>query len=248
MKQNNCPPPVSLAEKGKQRKCLSCGTTENIGRRRYCSIDCRQRLRQRLDMRNGLLQALSTRYATFHFSEMLIVLNILPYGSKEINSFFFPRTPGKNPGEDFSRMAEILGTVWWAEQTRTKKRHLASLQVLDLAVRNHIAPEAVKPPIVFMPVVKPASLSRLNLEKARLDSPEMRRAIKEAYRKQVKLHHPDLGGDATMFRKVHEAYEDLLHWADNPIFSRHRGFPDKWFYEGSRNRWLQPAPLQRQVR
>ena len=248
MKPNNCPIRVTQTGKGKERKCLSCGTTEDIGRRRYCSIDCRQRLRQRLDMRNGLLQALSTRYATFHFSELLIMLNILPYGAKEINSFFFPRTPGKNPGEDFSRMAEILGSVWWTEQTRTQKRHLASLQVLELAVRNYVAPDTVKPPIIFMPVVKAASLSRLNLEKARLDAPEMRKTIKEAYRRQVKLHHPDLGGDAAMFRKVHEAYEDLLHWADNPTFSRQRGFPDKWFYEGSRNRWIQPAPLSRRVR
>ncbi len=37
--------------------------------RRYCSIKCRQHLRQKLNMRSGLLQTLNTRYATFYFSE-----------------------------------------------------------------------------------------------------------------------------------------------------------------------------------
>jgi len=230
------------------RKCLSCGTMENIGRRRYCSVKCRQNLRQRLDMRSGLLQALNTRYATFYFSDLLVMLDILPYGSKEISSFLFPRTPGRNPGKDFSSMAEILGKLWWAERRRTNKRYLASLHVLDLAVRNYASPESVKPPILFTPTVKPASLARLKMEKATLNSPEVRKTIRDAYRRQVKIHHPDIGGDAGMFRKVHRAYEELLHWANNPNFTRQRGFPDKWFYEGGSNRWIQPAPLRSQSR
>ena len=46
-----------------QNRCLSCGASENLGRRRYCSISCRQRLRQKLNVRTGLLRALNTRYA-----------------------------------------------------------------------------------------------------------------------------------------------------------------------------------------
>jgi hypothetical protein len=46
-----------------------------------------------------------------------------------------------------------------------------------------------------------------------------------------------------MFLKIHKAYEELLHWAENPNFIRHRGFPDKWFFEGDKNRWVQPTPL-----
>ena len=98
---------VPVSNGKEPNRCLSCGTTEHIGRRRYCSIDCRQRLRQRLDMRCGLLQALNTRYATFYFSDLLVIMDILPSGYKEIRSFFFPRTPGKSPGEDFGRMADI---------------------------------------------------------------------------------------------------------------------------------------------
>ncbi len=236
--------PVPVPGGNEPRKCLSCGTTKNLGRRRYCSVDCRQKLRQRLDMRSGLLQALNARYATFYFSDCLIVMDVLPYGYKDICSFFYPRTPGKNPGEDFSRMADILGETWWAEQRRTKKRYYASLHVLELAVRNHVPPHSVKPPIIHTPAVTPTSLVYLNLEKANLDSSELRKIVKDAYRRQVKIHHPDLGGDAEMFRKIHQAYEDLLRWAENPNFIRHRGFPDKWFYEGDKNRWVQPTPLQ----
>ncbi|MHB8770273.1 MAG: J domain-containing protein [Syntrophales bacterium] len=235
---------VPVAGGKEPSRCLSCGTTEHIGRRRYCSIDCRQRLRQRLDMRCGLLQALNTRYATFYFSDLLVVMDVLPSGYKEIHSFFYPRTPGKSPGEDFGRMADILGETWWAEQRRTKKRYSATLHVLEMAVRNHVPPQSVKPPIIHMPSVTPASLVYLNLEKSNLNSPELRKIIRDAYRRQVMIHHPDLGGDARMFRQIHQAYEDLIRWAENPNFIRHRGFPDKWFYEGDKNHWVQPTPLQ----
>lgn len=194
-------------------------------------------------MRCGLMQALNTRYATFYFSDLMIIMDVLPYGYKEIRSFFYPRTPGKNPGEDFGRMADILGETWWAEQRRTKKRYCATLHVLNQAARNLVPPQAVKPKILHTPDIKPASLIYLNLEKSNLDSPELRKIIRGAYRRQAKMHHPDLGGDAVMFRKIHQAYEDLIRWAENPVFIRHRGFSDKWFYEGDKERWIQPTPI-----
>jgi hypothetical protein len=102
---------------------------------------------------------------------------------------------------------------------------------------------AVRPRAVHTPAVSASSLVYLNLEKSNLDSPALRKIIRDAYRRQVKIHHPDLGGDAGMFRKIHGAYEDLIRWADNPNFIRHRGFPDKWFYDGENSRWVQPTPL-----
>lgn len=240
--------PAAIAATKEPNRCLSCGTTEGIGRRRYCTVDCRQRLRLRLDMRSGLLQALGTRYATFYFSDWLIVMDVLPYGQQEIRSFFFPRTAGKLPGDDFGRMADILGESWWAEQRRTKKRHMATLHVLEMGVCNHVPPQSVKPPVVHTPTVPAGSLVYLNLDKSNLNSPELTKIIRDAYRRQVKKHHPDLGGDAAMFRKIHKAYEELIHWAENPNFIRHRGFPDKWFYEGDKNRWVQPTPLNPRTR
>ncbi len=225
------------------RRCLSCGTTENMGRKRYCSIECRQKLRQRLDMRCGLLQALNTRYATFYFSDHLIILDVLPYGDREIYSFLYPRTPGKTPGEDFSMMANILGENWWAEQRRTKQRYYAMIRVLNEAVRNRVPMQAVKPYVRQIPAVNPSSLVYLEIESSALRSGELLQIIKDAYRRQAKIHHPDAGGDAEMFLKIYNAYQELINWANNPSFIRRRGFPDKWFYIGEQNRWHQPTPL-----
>jgi len=53
-----------IKDNGRIRRCLSCGTTDNMKRRRYCSLECRQKLRHNLNIRTGLLQALQIRYAT----------------------------------------------------------------------------------------------------------------------------------------------------------------------------------------
>jgi hypothetical protein len=213
-----------------------------MGRKKYCSVECRQALRSKLDMRTGLLQALNTRYATFYFSDIMIIMDILPYGFKDICSFFYPRSPGARPGDDFGAMSNILGESWWAEKRRTNKRYLASMHVLSLANRNQ-KPAAVRPYAVETPVIKATSLVYLNLSRTDLYSPELLKIVKTAYRTQAKIYHPDLGGDAATFRKINQAYEDLSNWADNPSFFRRRGFPDKWFYDGGANRWLQPAPM-----
>jgi hypothetical protein len=38
-----------------------------------------------------------------------------------------------------------------------------------------------------------------------------REAIKQAHRRLVKQHHPDVGGDAAVFREVNAAYQLLIH-------------------------------------
>jgi len=40
-------------------------------------------LRQKLNVKNGLLQAINTRFATFYFSEDQIILDVVPYGVKK---------------------------------------------------------------------------------------------------------------------------------------------------------------------
>lgn len=221
-------------------RCLCCGTTENMGRRKYCSLDCRQRFRVRLDARVGLLQALNTRYATFYFSDTMIMLDLLPYGTNEVFSFLYPRSPGGKPAEDFSRMANILGDIWWTEKRRTNKRHLASVHVLGHANRNVKDYVSVKPAMSSIYNVKRQYMMQLKLSQSDLWSPELAQIIKNAYRQQAKIHHPDLGGDAEAFRKVHHAYEEMMRWSENPTLTRRRGVPDKWFYDGEKNRWVQP--------
>jgi len=225
-----------------QKRCLSCGTSENMDRRKYCSVECRQHLRYNLNLRTGLLRALNTRYATFYFTEAIIILDVLPYGSAELFSYIFPRTPGRKPVDDFSTMSNILGNAWWAERNRTNKRYIATRFLLEKAKSKNADSVPIKPVEVKEPARLKKSLLFLKLNKSDLNSPELQQKIKSAYRKQAMKHHPDLGGDAAGFRKLHEAYEQIIRWSEKPVFIRRRGFPDKWFYDGGTVRWVQPAP------
>jgi len=227
--------------------CLSCGSNKNLGSKRYCSIQCRQRLRRTLNVRTGLLKALNVRFATFYFTADTIMLDVMAYGARDIFSFMYPRSSRRKPVDDFSRMADVLGNAWWAEKRRTNRKYLASRQVFNQAQRSEPNCDAVKPLEIKIPNVKDKALIRLKLGKSVLNSPELYRVIKTAYRKQAMTHHPDRGGDAVSFRRIHQAYEELLNWAENPSFVRRRGFPDKWFYDGIANRWVQPTP-RRDVR
>lgn len=238
---------VAVTAAKKVNRCLSCGTTENMIRRKYCSINCRQRLRYKLNIRTGLLKALNTRYATFYFTEAVTIMDVLCHGSTEIYSFIYPRSSRNTPAEDFSRMADILGNAWWAERKRTNKKYLASRHVLEQASRNGLAVDSVKPIEIRNPNVKGAALIHLKLDRGALHSSELQKRIKNAYRMQAKKHHPDLGGDRRSFMRIHQAYEELIRWADNPSFVTRRGFPDKWFYDGFTNRWVQPAPIRRHI-
>jgi hypothetical protein len=193
-------------------------------------------------MRTGLLRALNTRFATFYFTEDTIILDVLPYGAKEIFSFIYPRSTRKKPADDFCRMADMLGNAWWAERKRTNKKYLASRFVFEHADCNGAPADEVEPLEIKIPSVKGRSLIRLKLGKSVLDSPELNRIIKSAYRQQAMKHHPDRGGDTDAFRKIHQAYQDLVSWAESPSFIKRRGFPDKWFYNGYNNRWVQPTP------
>jgi hypothetical protein len=228
-----------------KNRCLSCGTSENIGRRRYCSVDCRKGLHYKLDIRTGLIKALDTRYATFCFSEKMIVIGLLPYGSVDTYSFFYPRSPGKKPAEDFGYMADLLGELWWAEKKRTNKRYVASRYVLERAFRNVIPLPSVKPVTVKVPSIKRTVLADLEIDKSMLTSPDLQRIVKDAYRRQAKEYHPDCGGDAVKFRNVFKAYQELMAWAKNPTFVMECGFTDKWLYSGNTNSWKQPLPLRK---
>lgn len=225
-----------------QNRCLSCGTSENIGRRKYCSLQCRQRLRQKLNVRTGLLKALNIRYGTFYFTDRLIVMDVLPYDSQNIYSFIFKRT-GDSPADDFSRLANVLGSAWWAERKRTARNYLASRYVLSHASRNCTSTRSVKPMSLNIPAVNGKSLLHLKLDRSVLKSTELEKKIKQAYRREAKKHHPDRGGDNAAFRKIHQAYEELIRWSENPIFFRRRRFTDKWFYDGDKNKWVQPGPV-----
>ena len=237
-------PYALIRDNGHIRRCLSCGTTENMKRRRYCSIECRQKLRHNLNMRTGLLQTLQIRYATFYFTEALIVLDMLPYGSTDLLSFIFPRANGRKPVDDFCKMFNLLGNAWWEEVRRTKKRYLATRIILGKAKPIEGDINSVRPLEVREPARMARSMTSLKLKHKDLHSSNLQQIIKRAFRRQAKKHHPDQGGDAALFRKLRDAYEQLIRWSENPTFTSRRGFTDKWFYEGGLDRWTQPAPLR----
>ena len=236
-------PQTALKTRPKIKRCLSCGTSQNMSRRKYCSQECRQRLLSSLNRRTGLLKALQTRYATFYFTDQIVMIDILRYGSIEIFSYILPRRPNKQPVEDFRNMFDLLGNAWWAEKRRTHKRYTASQFVLDKALLKDLPVEEIIPPVSASPSVKKSCLVHLRLEKSVLGSGHLKDEIKNAYRKQVKIHHPDLGGNSETFLKIHDAYKTLINWAEHPTFVIRRGFPDKWLYEGYTNRWAPPNTM-----
>jgi hypothetical protein len=237
-----------ISGNGNVRRCLSCGTTENMKRRRYCSIECRQKLRHNLNIRTGLLQTLQIRYATFYFTDHQIVLDMLPYGAVDLVSFIFPRGKGKKPVDDFCKMFNLLGNAWWEEVRRTKKRYVATRIILGKARPTEGDVNSVRPLEVREPSRMARSMMTLKLRNRDLRSPNLQQIIKRAFRRQAKKHHPDQGGDAALFRKLRDAYEQLIYWSENPTFTTRRGFTDKWFYEGGLDRWTQPTPVRNSPR
>ncbi len=225
--------------------CLSCGVRIDGGRRRYCSVACRQRLRRQLNLRTGLLKALEVRYAGFHFNEMFLFLDVLPVQSVQIYSFWYLRGAGQKPANDFIRLADQLGERWWAEKKRTNKRYVASRQLLVEALKNQVALNSLTPDEILQPKGGGKSFMYLKLDRRDLGSRQFKLLVKSAYRREVMRHHPDHGGRAATFRRIQSAYELLIDWAENPTFIKRRGLPDKWFYSGHTNRWVQPLNARR---
>lgn len=197
-----------------------------------------------MNIRTGLLKALNARYATFYFTGALLIMDVLPLGSEKIYSFLFPRSRKRKPVEDFSELCNILGNAWWGEMKRTNREYLASQHVLNQAAPQDFSVESIQPEIMKIPVVKGSgkSLVYLKLDREALHSKKLKQVIKSAYRRQARIVHPDMGGDEEAFRKIYQAYEALMAWAEEPSFLKRSGFPDKWFYDGSKNRWVQPTP------
>ncbi|MDA8142272.1 MAG: J domain-containing protein [Desulfobacteraceae bacterium] len=229
----------------KKRICLACGGELPPRHRRYCANACRQNLLATLNRRTGLLRALNARYATFYFTDWVIIMDLLLYDTEQIFSYMMPRSAGRKPVEDFCELSNMLGTLWWNEKNRTKKRYMATQFILDQAKKPADQPkDTVVPAMLAVPAVQSSSLITLELRADELTFANMQKRIKQAYRRQAMKHHPDIGGNTHAFRKIQEAYEKLLEWTKHPTYVRRSGFPDKWLYEGANNRWLQPIVIR----
>jgi len=222
----------------KVNQCLSCGTTENMGRKRYCSRECQRVLFHRLDILTSLLRALSTKYAAFYFTETNLILELLPFDSNRVYRFLYERTHGRMPAQDLFDMTDSLGKVWWEKKRITGKRYRASQYLLGKALNNNITSDTVVPIEIKRPIRIGRHLKHLNLTNDDLNSHNPREAVKSAYRREALKNHPDCGGDSKSFRKINHAYQEVVNWLNAPELRKRRGIPGKWCFDGTR--WITP--------
>jgi hypothetical protein len=232
---------ASAALEPNPHRCLSCGITENVGRRRYCSRECRLELVRGLEVLKSLLRALRTRYATFSFTESSLILDLLTCNSPRVYTFTYQRTNGHKPVRDLRIMTDTLGTLWWESERRTGKRYRASQSLLEQATRNDGALDSVIPLEINSPLGIGKFLKCLKLTGRDVRSSKAREKAKSAYRRAALKHHPDRGGESGSFRKASHAYQEILKWIDAPLLRSRRGLPGKWCFDGKR--WITPLRM-----
>jgi len=188
----------------------------------------------------NLLLALHTNYGTFSFSEYLLIINVLPYRSPEVFSFFYERTPGQTPAEDLKRMCIELSREWYNKNKQSRCRSLTAIHILNKGHKGTITGDMVKPVAKISGTNIQKQLRTLKLSIHDIRSDESSRKIKTAYRKEAMRTHPDVGGDGEKFKIVSEAYQELFQWLKHPRFIISRGVPGKWSYDGSSLKWRAP--------
>ena len=227
----------------KTGRCIACGTDKIKARRRYCSKECRRQVLWVLSLSNGLLKVFNARYAAFTFSKKFVTLDVLPVWSKAISRFTYRRTFGKKPAGDLKSLILQSGEEWYHTINNKNSKSYASLFLLTKNHNKCIAPDAIKPDKKLRPRFskderKSVKLLKLNLEE--LISEGHVPKIKAAYKKLAKLCHPDVGGDTEKFKKLNEAHQQMLLWAENPSFTSKKALIDCWSYDGSTNKWSPP--------
>jgi hypothetical protein len=227
----------------KKRACIACGNTGMDGRRRYCSNECRRQIMWVLSLSNGLLNIFNTRYASFSFSMSQVVLDILPAWSKEISRFTHKRTPGRKPADDLKALILDSGSEYYTIIADKKSRSYASHSLLEKNCNSRIPVKSIKPGSKTSPRLsraEKASLKCLKLKLEEIISEEKTTRIKSAYKKMAMIHHPDMGGDAAEFRKLKDAHETMLMWAQNPHYTSKKALEGCWSFDASSGRWIPP--------
>ena len=226
--------------------CRACGRGLRDKRRKFCALTCRSELKRQLAFGNGLLRALSTRFAAFDWSEHHLLLHVLPNGGASAYGFLFPRRSGVAPGRDFPRLVFALGEQWWAAHDAGLGRRRATRRVLDDADRRDGAGffDGAHGAGGLRPAgVSSADLAVLEIAGADLVAEGAEATLRRAYRRQAVATHPDQGGSDEQFRRVKEAFDALSGWLANPrmtVTGAQRGLPDKWLYDGTRRSWHPP--------
>jgi hypothetical protein len=224
------------------RNCLSCGTSHIKPGRRYCSKACRQQIDWVLSLSKGLLRTFNARYAAFFFTSEHVVLDVLPVWSDEISRFLGGRTRGNKPAKDFKRLILESGREWYKLLENNSKSY-AALSLLNKNHKANLKPESIVPnkkTRLKLSKLEQDYLKILQLTKQELATDGQRLKIKSAYKKLAKVYHPDLGGDAEKFKRLNEAHQKMLLWAENPQYTCRKALADCWSYDGAANRWSPP--------
>jgi hypothetical protein len=228
------------------KKCLSCGTDRMKAGRRYCSKECRQQMLWVLSLSKGLLKVFNARYAAFSFNSTYVVLDVLPVWAKEISRFLCKRTDGKRPAQDLKSLILQSGAEWYHIISNRNSKSYASLLLLSKNNYERIAPESIKPNRKVKPRLSKRereSIKILQLKMEELVSVGHVAKIRSVYKKLAKIYHPDVGGDAEKFKRLNEAHQQMLQWAEEPHFSSTKALMDCWSYDGVTNRWTPPSAI-----
>ncbi len=234
---------VRYAAPRRTGRCLSCGTTDMKPGRRYCSTECRQQITWVLSLAKGLLRTFNARYAAFSFTADYVVLDVLPVWTNGISRFIGRRTPGQKPAKDLKDLILESGEEWYGLLDRKHSKSLASLRLLKENHSPHLDPECIRPARKNRPRLsrlESECLRILKVEREVLSSGSCTSVIKTAYKRLAKRHHPDMGGDAETFKRLNEAHQQMLMWAENPQYTCRKALLDSWSYDGSTNRWAPP--------
>ncbi|MCJ7595260.1 MAG: DnaJ domain-containing protein [Desulfobacterales bacterium] len=230
-------------EPSEAKKCLACGAVGIKARRRYCSNECREHMMWVLSLSKGLLKVFNARYAAFSFNKGYLVLDVLPIWSKEISRFLFKRRLGKKPAEDLKTLILRSAEEWYHMINNRNSRSYASLLLLRKNHSKGIAPESIRPGQTIRPRLskdEKKSIKFLELKIEALLSDGHVEKIRSSYKKLAKIYHPDVGGDAEKFKKLNEAHQQILVWAEKPQFTSRKALPDCWSYDGFTNKWSPP--------
>lgn len=196
-----------------------------------------------LSLSKGLLRVFNARYAAFSFNRRYVVLDVLPVWSREISRFMLKRDSGNKPAEDLKMLILNSGREWYRIIDNRNSKSYASLFLLKRNHTNQASPAAIKPDHKVRPKLsrnEKDSMKLLELKIDELFSEGHVSKIKTAYKKLAKIYHPDVGGDAEKFKKLNEAHQQMLSWAENPQFTSRKALDDCWSYDGSTNRWSPP--------
>lgn len=221
--------------------CLCCGKPTSKNRVRYCSDGCRSQFAFKLRWFNNLLRAMRAQYATFSFTESVLILNLLSRHSEAVYTYFYERTPGKKPAQDIDGMVFELGNLWWEYLESCKSERRTVDHLLQQGHTRIVGRDLVQPRKEYSASRISGHLLQLCMNKKDLlSSPDPADTAKAAYRQAALRHHPDLGGCSQKFRQVHEAYSQIKSWLENPSFSTRRGVPGHWSFVAGKSKWYSP--------